>query len=88
MAKGMPCHSSNEVFKDGITNGAHWYSVTGGMQDWNYLNSNCFEITIEIACCKYPPKEELPRYWMDNKKSLLAFMEQVSPALRITCMTF
>lgn len=77
MYKGRPCHSDDEVFRDGITNGAKWYSVSGGMQDWNYIHSNCFEITVEVACCKYPPAHELPKFWMENKKPLLSFMQQV-----------
>ncbi|XP_068232083.1 carboxypeptidase D-like [Palaemon carinicauda] len=77
MHLGKPCNSPNVVFRDGITNGAVWYSVSGGMQDWNYLNTNCFEITIEISCNKYPYSSELPHYWNENKDSLLSYMEQV-----------
>ncbi|KAF2892153.1 hypothetical protein ILUMI_14020, partial [Ignelater luminosus] len=51
----------------GITNGAAWYPLTGGMQDFNYVWHGCMEVTLEVSCCKYPPAKELPRYWEDNK---------------------
>lgn len=50
---------------------------SGGMQDWNYVNTNCFEVTIELGCYKYPPAAELPKYWEQNRKSLLQFIHQV-----------
>ncbi|KAG7157912.1 Carboxypeptidase D-like [Homarus americanus] len=82
MPIGKPCNAGQVVFRDGITNGAKWYSVSGGMQDWNYLNSNCFEITVEMGCHKYPPSKDLAKYWIENKNSLLAFMEQVHTGVK------
>ena len=55
----------------------------GGMQDWNYLHSNCFEITIEVGCMKYPYAKDLRNYWTANEYSLLAFMAQVRKSLLI-----
>ncbi|XP_032489342.1 carboxypeptidase Z isoform X2 [Phocoena sinus] len=58
-----------------IINGADWYSFTGGMSDFNYLHSNCFEITVELGCVKFPPGEALYTIWQHNKEPLLNFVE-------------
>ncbi|XP_048016143.1 carboxypeptidase D [Megalobrama amblycephala] len=85
MHDGHPCkelNSYDEYFQDGITNGAAWYNVHGGMQDWNYVNTNCFEVTIELGCYKYPPAADLPKYWEQNRKSLLQFIHQVHRGIK------
>ena len=67
----------NDHFPNGITNGAEWYVVKGGMQDFNYLFSNCFEITVELSCCKYPEASNLEIHWRKNIKSLIKFIQGV-----------
>ncbi len=54
------------------------------MQDFNYLNSNAFEITIELSCCKYPSSSDnaLEKEWDRNKEALLTYMEMVKSSLK------
>ena len=47
------------------------------MQDFNYLSSNCFEITIELTCCKYPKAEKIKTEWENNRDALINYMSQV-----------
>jgi len=46
------------------------------MQDFNYLATNSFEITLELSCEKFPASDLLPTYWADNRKALLEFLWQ------------
>lgn len=38
------------------------------MQDYNYIQHGCFELTLELSCCKYPRPENLSHIWEENKK--------------------
>lgn len=82
MHLGMPCPMERESFHDGITNGAQWYVLNGGMQDWNYLHTNDYEITLELGCYKYPPHSQLAQFWDDNREALLAFIERVHMGIK------
>lgn len=69
-------------FSSGITNGAQWYVLYGGMQDWNYLNTNDMEITLELSNKKFPREGMLESFWNDNRESLLAYMEQIHTGIK------
>ena len=47
------------------------------MQDYNYVRSNCYEVTVELGCKKFPPEDQLKSLWEENKKPLIKFIENV-----------
>lgn len=49
------------------------------MNDFSYLHTNCFEVTVELSCDKFPHENELPQEWENNKDALLTYLEQVRP---------
>ncbi|XP_065657239.1 carboxypeptidase D [Hydra vulgaris] len=78
----MNCTHALKRFTDGISNGAAWSSLNGGMQDYNYVRSNCYEVTVELGCHKFPREEDLESYWRDNKKPLIKFIEMASKGIK------
>lgn len=54
------------------------------MQDFNYLSSNDFEITLELGCEKYPAANVLQLEWERNKNALINYMWQVSNSFFLT----
>ena len=68
MANAEACYVGDSRFLNGTTNGAQWYYLAGGMQDFNYVWNGCMELTLEISCCKYPPAHQLPEFWLDNRE--------------------
>lgn len=81
-ARHNPTMLENPQFKNGITNGAAWYALFGGMQDWNYIWRGCMEITLELSYRKWPPASDLDKHWNENKESMLNYIEQVYKGIR------
>ncbi|XP_038254937.1 probable carboxypeptidase X1 [Dermochelys coriacea] len=77
-----PCHYEDFTREGNIINGANWHTVPGSMNDFSYLHTNCFEVTVELSCDKFPHESELSREWENNKESLLVFMEQVRRGIK------
>ena len=63
-------------YNNGITNGAAWYMIGGGRQDYMNGYSQCREVTIECSNSKMPNPNQLPNFWNYNKESLFAYMNQ------------
>ncbi|CAN7947438.1 unnamed protein product, partial [Ixodes pacificus] len=82
MYLGAPCPSNGQSFPNGITNGAAWYTLEGSMTDYNYVRGGCMEVVLEISCCKFPPRQELPGLWEENKQSLLALLGEAHRGVR------
>ncbi|XP_077997617.1 carboxypeptidase D-like isoform X2 [Glandiceps talaboti] len=79
---GSGSEDTEHGFKDGITNGAEWFPIIGGMQDYNYVRGGCMEVLMEVSCCKYPNEDELETFWDWNKKSLLEYLKQVNKGVK------
>lgn len=61
---------------NGITNGAQWYMIGGGRQDFMNGYAECREVTVECSGTKLPPANQMPTFWNYNKESIFAFMNQ------------
>jgi hypothetical protein len=68
---------SSTEFPGGITNGADWYVVKGGMQDWSYFWHNDLQITVELSHSKWPSYSQIPGFYKSNRDSMVYFMKQV-----------
>ncbi|KNC87793.1 hypothetical protein SARC_00051 [Sphaeroforma arctica JP610] len=84
MNSGDVCNTGSATpnFTDGTTNGASWYSLYGSMQDWNYLNSDCFEITVEVSCCRNPPPTEIEMHWGMHGNALVKYIQAVHTGIK------
>ncbi|XP_077099851.1 adipocyte enhancer-binding protein 1 isoform X2 [Siphateles boraxobius] len=76
------CHTDDITGGQGIINRASWKPVVGSMNDFSYLHTNCFEISIFLGCDKFPHESELASEWENNREALLAFIEQVHRGIK------
>ncbi|MEE6486524.1 hypothetical protein FKM82_014626 [Ascaphus truei] len=77
-----PCHSEDFHKEEGTVNGASWHTVAGSMNDFSYLHTNTFELSIYLDCDKFPHESELAEQWENNRESLIVFIEQVHRGIK------
>ena len=61
---------------NGITNGAAWYYVHGGRQDYTTHFKHGREATLELSYIKILPANQLINYWNYNIHSFLNYIEE------------
>jgi carboxypeptidase D len=66
----------------GITNGADWYEISGGMQDWNYVWMGDKEVTIELDTGQPPPSGQLEALWQENRYSMRYYFLEAKYGVR------
>jgi Zinc carboxypeptidase/Secretion system C-terminal sorting domain/Carboxypeptidase regulatory-like domain/Ig-like domain CHU_C associated len=62
----------------GVTNGAAWYVVYGGRQDYMNYYRHAKEVTIELSDTKWISGAQLPNLWNYNKQALLDYIKQAN----------
>ena len=64
---------NNKSFKDGITNGAAWYCITGSLQDYQYnyygIISELFEVSENKMIIS-----DFEKHWGDNKQAIVNYL--------------
>jgi len=66
----------------GITNGADWYEVSGGIQDWNYVWMGDRDLTIELDVTKWPNQSLLEGLWQENRLAMRYYFLEAKYGVR------
>jgi|WetSurMetagenome_2_1015567.scaffolds.fasta_scaffold05991_7 hypothetical protein len=72
-------HSASDYmtyFDNGVTNGAAWYMISGGRQDYVTWSLQGREVTIELDYTKQTPASELETLWISNHRSFLRYIAE------------
>eukprot|EP00092_Neocalanus_flemingeri_P014781 GFUD01015952.1.p1 GENE.GFUD01015952.1~~GFUD01015952.1.p1 ORF type:complete len:524 (+),score=122.63 GFUD01015952.1:177-1748(+) len=75
-----PCHS--EALPIGNYREEELEVVEGGMQDYNYMFSNCMELTVEVSCDKKPAGKTLTYHWENNYQSMLSVLQSADGGVK------
>jgi subtilisin-like proprotein convertase family protein len=78
----MKASNADASFTNGICNGADWYAISGGMQDWNYVWKGGRELTLELSTVKWPAGSQLPAFWSENQEALVSYLERARAGVR------
>ncbi len=69
---------------NGITNGAAWYVITGGRQDYMNYYAYCREMTLEVSGIFIEPVHRLPLMWDYHHRALINYLKEGWYGLRGT----
>ncbi|HRZ43312.1 MAG TPA: M14 family zinc carboxypeptidase [Bacteroidales bacterium] len=61
---------------NGITNGAAWYVITGGRQDFMNYFAHCREVTLEVSNTKLVLASQLENMWTYHHRSLINYLKE------------
>lgn len=62
----------------GVTQGAIWYVVYGGRQDYMNFYRHSKEVTIELSNTKFLSGSQLPNHWNYNRQAFLDYIKQAN----------
>ncbi|CAK0803417.1 unnamed protein product [Prorocentrum cordatum] len=71
-----------QVFRGGITNGAEYFAMYGGFQDWSYSQLGMMHVTLELGDEKSPGPQRLGAEWAANRRALYGLIAQVHAGAR------
>ncbi len=61
---------------EGTINGGNWYVITGSLQDWSFTQTQCLDLTIEVARRNPSFEEGVQQIFMYNRDSLMAYIDR------------
>ena len=76
LCKAVSPNYMTDVSSNGVTNGAAWYMIGGGRQDYMNGYAQCREVTIECSYTKLPAGNQMPNFWNINKNAIFAYVNQ------------